>query len=258
MSVLNSRSAVEKQYTSSDNLQTRISIHDKYSTNKQGFGRWIAEHYRFPERASVLELGCGTGSMWLGQEALAASCSRLLLSDLSEGMLQTARETLRGYDAIEYRVIDIQDIPFPDRSFDAVIANMMLYHVPDLHRGLSEVRRVLKPGGTFYCATYGEHGIMEYICGLFGMNGAGQANRLFTLQNGAAQLREHFSDVRRDDYPDSLAVTDVRDLVDYICSLTGMAALRDIPREEMAAVLTANMKDGVLSIPKEYGMFTAR
>ncbi len=258
MSALNSRSAVEKQYASSAKLQTRISIHEKYSTNKQGFGRWIAAHYRFPERASVLELGCGTGSMWLGQEALADSCSRLILSDYSEGMIQTARETLRGYKGIEYQVIDIQDIPFPDRSFDAVIANMMLYHVPDLHRGLSEVRRVLKPGGTFYCATYGEHGIMEYICGLFGVNGAGQANHLFTLQNGAGQLREHFSDVLRDDYPDSLAVTDVCDLADYIRSLTGMTALRDIPREEMAAVLTANMKDGVLSIPKEYGMFTAR
>ena len=55
-----------------------------------------------------------------------------------------------------------------------------------------------------------------------------------------------------------LAVTDVRDLADYIGSLSGMVALREIPREEMTAVLTAHMKDGVLSIPKEYGMFTAR
>ena len=115
MSALNSRSAVEKQYASSAKLQTRISIHEKYSTNKQGFGRWISAHYRFPERASVLELGCGTGSMWLGQEALADSCSRLILSDYSEGMIQTARETLRGYKGIEYQVIDIQDIPFPAR-----------------------------------------------------------------------------------------------------------------------------------------------
>ncbi len=258
MAEVNSRIAVEKQYASSGSLQTRISIHDKYSTNRQGFGPWITEHYRFPEHAAVLELGCGTGSMWLGRDGLIAACSRLILSDFSEGMLQTARETLRRYDTIGYRVIDIQDIPFPDQSFDAVIANMMLYHVPDLRRGLAEVRRVLKPGGTFYCATYGEHGIMEYISSLFGMDPSGQANHLFTLQNGAAQLREYFSDVQRDDYRDSLAVTDVRDLADYIGSLSGMVALREIPREEMTAVLTAHMKDGVLSIPKEYGMFTAR
>ena len=258
MSDLNSRSAVEKQYATSGRLETRISIHDKYSTNKQGFGNWITEHYAFPENASVLELGCGTGSMWQGRDALIRACSALVLSDLSEGMLQTARENLRPYDSIEYRVIDIQEIPFPDHSFDAVIANMMLYHVPDLRRGLEEVRRVLKPGGTFCCATYGEHGIAEYLCGLFGLDGAAQANHSFTLQNGAAKLREVFADVRRDDYPDSLAVTDVRDLAAYVRSLTGMSALRSVPEGELVSVLAANMEGGVLRVPKEYGMFISR
>ena len=70
-------------------------------------------------------------------------------------MLHNAKETLQGQTGIEYRVIDIQDIPFADHEFDAVIANMMLYHVPDLQKGLREVKRVLKPDGTFYCATYG-------------------------------------------------------------------------------------------------------
>ena len=81
MAEVNSRIAVEKQYASSGSLQTRISIHDKYSTNRQGFGPWITEHYRFPEHAAVLELGCGTGSMWLGRDGLIAACSRLILSD---------------------------------------------------------------------------------------------------------------------------------------------------------------------------------
>ena len=136
---------------------------------------------------------------------------------------------------------------------------MMLYHVPDLHRGLAEVRRVLKPGGTFYCATYGENGIMEYLCGLFGKAElAGRANHSFTLQNGAGLLRTHFAEVQRCDYADSLAVTDPGDLADYVCSLTGMADLRNIPREEMISVFRAHMTDGVLSVPKEYGMFICR
>ncbi len=68
-------------------------------------------------------------------------CSRFVLSDFSAGMLQTAREALKDIEDIEYQVIDIQNIPFPDDSFDIVIANMMLYHVPDLKQGLRKVRR---------------------------------------------------------------------------------------------------------------------
>jgi ubiquinone/menaquinone biosynthesis C-methylase UbiE len=44
---------------------------------------------------------------------------------------------------------DAQALPFRDASFDAVIANHMLYHVPDISRSLGEVRRVLKPSGGF-------------------------------------------------------------------------------------------------------------
>ncbi len=256
---LNTRTAVEKQYSTPGNLNTRISIHSKYSTNKQGFGNWIASHYRILEGMSVLELGCGTGSMWAGKQDIIRRCSRFVLSDLSEGMLEQAKETLSGLGNIEYRVVDIQDIPFADHQFDVVIANMMLYHVPDLSRGLLEVRRVLKSGGAFYCATYGEHGIMEYICGLFGMDRIpDRVNHSFTLQNGGQILESVFSEVRRLLYEDALEVTDAEDMADYIFSLTGVSALKDLPRQEVCSVLEKNMRGGVLHVPKEYGMFIAR
>ena len=258
MNSLSDQNVVAGQYGTSENLNTRISIHEKYSTNKQGFGNWITDHYRFPEGASVLELGCGTGSMWKGKNALIRRCSRLILSDFSEGMLEKAKETLSGENGIEYRRIDIQDIPFPDHAFDAVIANMMLYHVPDLPKGLGEVRRVLKKGGTFYCATYGENGMMQYIGSLFAGYGAEvSVNTGFTLQNGKQALEPFFTDVKRELYIDSLAVTEIGDLVDYIFSLSGMTELRKLPRETVHAVLAGHRKDGVLSVPKEYGMFIA-
>ena len=206
-----------EQYRTSANLGTRISIHDKYSTNKQGFGNWITAQYTFPEGASVLELGCGTGSMWQGKEDLIRRCGRLILTDFSAGMLDKARENLCEYSGIEFQCVDIQHIPFQDHSFDAVMAHMMLYHVPDLEQGLREVRRVLKEGGTFYCATYGENGIMGWICETFGDYGVtDQTNHRFTLQNGEAQLRPFFGDVKRELYEDSLAVTNVEDMADYI------------------------------------------
>ena len=108
---INDTASVKKQYRNSDNLNTRISIHDKYSVNKQGFGNWISDHYEIKEGMTVLELGCGTGSMWAGKDELIRKCGRLILSDFSEGMLTKTRATLRDYEGITFQTIDIQDIP---------------------------------------------------------------------------------------------------------------------------------------------------
>lgn len=98
--------------------------------------------------------------IWAKHPDAIRLCSALVLTDLSEGMLEAARDCVGEYDNVSYEQADTQSIPFEQDSFDAVIANMMLYHVPDLRRALLEVRRVLKPGGSFYCATFGEHGIL--------------------------------------------------------------------------------------------------
>ena len=136
---------------------------------------------------------------------------------------------------------------------------MMLYHVPDLTKGLREVSRVLKDDGTFYCATYGENGMMAYINSLFrDYQVKNQVNKNFTLQNGKEKLSPFFSDIHRDLYKDALEVTDVEDMVDYIFSLKGMTDLRKIPRDEVRRVLENNMRNGILYVPKEYGVFIAK
>ena len=258
-SVINKADIVKNQYSSSSNLNTRISIHDKYSTNKMGFSNWIYSNYEIPEGSRILELGCGTGSMWIGKDEEVKKCGKLILSDSSEGMIETAKEKLSSYDKIEYQVIDIQDIPYEDDSFDIVIANMMLYHVPDLKKGLSEVRRVLKEGGAFYCATFGEHGIMEYLSGILSEYGVeDNTNKNFTLQNGDQYLKSAFGKVERFDYKDSLAVTNIEDIIDYIYSLSSMTSLSSMNREKIRDVLTEKMTDGVLNVPKDYGMFICR
>ena len=58
-------------------------------------------------------------------------------------------------------------------------------------------------------------------------------------------------------YEDSLAVTHMEDMVDYIFSLTGMTDLQKLSRDKVRTVLEKNMQDGVLHVPKEYGMFIA-
>lgn len=251
------RSVVKEQYKTASNLNTRMSIHGKCSVNKQGFGNWLVSNYKIKSGAKILEIGCGTGAMWTKQKNLLDIISAIVLTDFSEGMLQSAKELLGNHPHISYEVVDIQNIPFNDNSFDIVIANMMLYHVPDIHRGLSEVKRVLKPDGIFYCATYGEYGITEYLARMLKNYGVDdKLNKRFTLQNGERILREHFADVYRLDYEDALEVTDVNDMLEYISSLTSMSNINTIPREELKQILESNMTGGILRIPKEYGMFT--
>ena len=190
--------------------------------------------------------------------AIIGSCSQLVLSDFSEGMVAETGKRLGQYGNIAYKVVDIQEIPFADDHFDAVIANMMLYHIPDIKKGLSEVRRVLKSDGKFYCVTYGEHGITEYLFKLLSVYGVeDHIKKNFTLQNGETFLKEAFTSVEKKIYQDALQVTNADDMVDYIYSLTNMSALSDVPRAVVKALLVQNMTDGVLNIPKEYGMFIA-
>ena len=256
MDAINDKDIVQNQYKSATNLNTRISIHDKYSVNKQGFGNWIVSNYQITNGMRVLELGCGTGDMWTRKSNLITKCAELVLTDFSEGMIQTARSNIGDFPNVTYRVVDIQEIPFEMNSFDIVIANMMLYHVPDLGMGLSEVKRVLKESGRFYCATYGEHGIIQFITDLLKPYGVeDRVNKNFTLQNGKQILAQYFSSVEMMEYIDSLEVTNIDDMLDYIYSLAGMTEVSNIKRDVIKKVLEQNMADGILKVPKEYGMF---
>lgn len=247
---------IEKQYKTSQRLDIRIAIHKKYSTNQQPFGEWIHEKYEISPGFHILELGCGTGDMWKGNLNTLPDNTQLILSDFSEGMLDAAKKNLANHPTVRYQKMDIQSIPYADASFDMVIANMMLYHVLDLHRGLSEVRRVLKPGGKFYCATYGEHGIMEFVNdALFDLNVSGSIGKQFTLQNGEEILSNHFSNIRKLTRDDGLCITSVDDFIEYVLSLNSLTGLESVTASMLKTVFSAKMKNGILYVPKEYGMF---
>jgi len=250
---LTDKNAMTGQYATAERLNTRISIHEKYSRNKQPFGEWIVSHYGLQPGEQVLELGCGTGSMW--QSVTLPEGAHVTLTDLSAGMLDAAKANT-AHLAADYAIVDAQDIPYPDGDFDVVIANMMLYHVPDIAKALSEIRRVLKPGGRFFAATTGENGAVEAVADM--LQTRFDTNRRFTLQNGTAQLQAYFAEVacaRRDD---ALDVTDLADLVAYLRSMQQLTALAEVPDETLLAAFAPNVRDGVLSLPKDYGLFLCR
>ena len=116
MAQLTDTKTLNSQYGTADKLNTRISIHAKYSVNKQGFGNWIFSNYRFAPGMRVLEAGCGTGSMWRGKEEYIRLCGEIVLSDLSEGMLEAARQNVGAHENVSFAAVDVQAIPYPSSS----------------------------------------------------------------------------------------------------------------------------------------------
>ncbi len=255
----NDPEAVKAQYAASEGLDIRRTFHDRYSTNKTGYVNWIVSNYDIREGMKVLEIGCGTGSIWTGLDGSLSKCGKLVMTDLSEGMLDAARRNLGERENVEFMTADIQDLPFEDGSFDMVIANSMLYHVPDITKGIREVRRVLKKDGVFYTATLGENNFTDCLAEWFELGGESfKPNHNFTMQNGADMLRKEFAFVTPLFYEDSLHITDIEDLVLYLRSLAPFKAVLDIPGQKIRDILEEHAVCGVIDLPKEYGMFICR
>jgi len=99
----------------------------------------------------VLECACGTG---LITAAVAGKCSKLVATDCSEGMLKQTRKKCGSYSNVEIRTADILNLPFPDESFDAVIAANVIHLLDDPYKALSELDRICRPGGKLIIPTY--------------------------------------------------------------------------------------------------------
>lgn len=253
MAELSHKEYVEKQYQKSDNLSTRISIHDKYSVNKLGLNNWYFTFYEIKEGMKILELGCGTGTLWMDHKEELARCEQVVLSDFSEGMIETAKKNLGEPANVKFQTIDIQDIPFADDTFDIVIANYMLYHVPDIKKGLSEVKRVLKKDGFFYAGTTSEVSIMDHVAKYLEMDL--HYDVAFSLENGGKQLEPFFTTVEKKIYEDALEVTNLDDLVDYMFTGDIFKSACPFTKEEVKEKLTKYMVNGCLRIPKQPGAF---
>ena len=180
-------------------------------------------------------------------------------------MVQAARRNLQtSRRHFEYAVVDAQSLPFGDAGHDAVIANHMLYHVPERSRVLAEIRRILKPGGRFYASTIGKTHMQELndlVCRFAGHSDSVSKNlyEAFDLENGLDQIAEWFSEVTLRRYEDRLVITEAAPLVAYIQSsntwwsapIHGKTAeLTGFVEQELAA-------HGAIRVTKDSGLFTA-
>jgi ubiquinone/menaquinone biosynthesis C-methylase UbiE len=98
----------------------------------------------------VLDVGCGSGAVTRTLAQRVAPGGSAVGVDTSAALLKVARELAdeAGFgDTIEFKQGDCRALPFPDASFDAVVAATTLSHVPDAGRALTEMVRVTRPGG---------------------------------------------------------------------------------------------------------------
>lgn len=123
--------------------------HDMLDDLEMGFLR------PFAEGREVLEVGCGTGLLL---ERIAGFSSRAVGIDLSPGMLDHARK--RGLDVAEGSATDL---PFEDASFDVACSFKVLAHVEDLDRALSEMLRVVRPGGVIVAELYNRRSLRALV-----------------------------------------------------------------------------------------------
>jgi ubiquinone/menaquinone biosynthesis C-methylase UbiE len=105
---------------------------------------------------SVLDVGCGTGEVTLLAKTRAKDGKVYGIDPAPEMVTVARKKAARKSLDIDFRVAVIEDLPFPDSSMDVVTSSLMMHHLPDdlKVRGLSEVYRVLKPGGRLLIADF--------------------------------------------------------------------------------------------------------
>lgn len=261
---INDPQYVQTQYQHTGNLSARIRLHQLFSTNPYGWQRWLFDQLDFTGAARLLELGCGTGGLWLENLDRLPDGLEMTLTDQSGEMVAQTRQQLPPHShRFKFETIDAQSIPYEDHTFDIVVANHMLYHVPDRNKALAEISRVLRPGGVFMASTIGERHLQEISLLVSRFDAQLQAwgslaADSFTLENGAAQLKSFVTHVTLRRYADSLLVTDADLLAEYILSgrLEVSPELRTQFIEFVRHELAANQ--GTMLITKDSGVFTTR
>ncbi|WP_127503517.1 class I SAM-dependent methyltransferase [Actinoplanes solisilvae] len=197
------------QYASTaGNLSAGIAIYE-HGTNPQDWYSWVGE--RLPLDGDVIEVGAGTGALWSRVDHRARGV-RLTLADFSPAMC----ERLSSVPGATVVRAGATELPFPDGSFDGLIANHMLYHLDDPAAGLREFARVLRPGGRLAVSANGRDHLAELM-------ELGARTRTTVLNDFTAETAEEFvggsfRDVVVRRYPSDLAIPGPEPVLRYLAS----------------------------------------
>jgi SAM-dependent methyltransferase len=251
-------------YAGGERLERRIRTHRLHARPPGEFADWVLERVPWSGGERVLDVGCGSA---LYAEPVRRRGGRWVGCDLSEGML---RSVSGAVDAC--LVGDAQALGLRSGCADVILANHVLYHVPDRDAALRELGRVLAPGGLLLAGTNGSASLQEVrnlpVRALERLGHARVPFRLdtverFSLENGRAQVARRFEEVDLHEQESALVFREPEPLVAYLDSMSdwyepqlpaGVAwpevreALRDLIAERIA-------QEGAFRSPKRAGVF---
>jgi ubiquinone/menaquinone biosynthesis C-methylase UbiE len=118
------------------------------------YGKEMASRVPLKGTTSVLEIASGTGRVTKHLRKHLPASVKLTATDLSPDMLDVAKSKFSTTDAVEFKIADMQALPFPDNSFDVAVCQYGVMFPPDKQKAFNEAYRVLKPGGTFLFSTW--------------------------------------------------------------------------------------------------------
>jgi SAM-dependent methyltransferase len=178
---LSDRDVVAREYATIDRLAMRRLDRTAWLAGDEP---WLLALAAIAEvrPARVLDAGCGSGDF-----AALLTAPDVRCVDLSQAAVEAARAKRLRAD-----VADIQNLPFPDGSFDVAVANWVLYHVQDRARAIAELARVLTPAGRFV-GCYNAPGHLQELWSSVGV--AVDADD-FNADNGAGELQQSFRQVQ--------------------------------------------------------------
>ena len=120
-------------------------------------GTRTVERLALPTGATVLDVGCGTGASAIPAAVAVGPTGRVVGIDLADRLLDRAREKAlqQGLSNLEFQQADMENLGYPDGSFDAVVSVFSVFFVPDMTKQVAELWRMVRPGGQLAITTWG-------------------------------------------------------------------------------------------------------
>ncbi len=223
----NQEHLTSQAYATEDHLTIRIKTHELFSQPKQDFTAWILDLIPWAGNETVLDVGCGAGLYISPIRERLTSGGSLISADLSFGMLSDVAQKDFAFDT-NLLNSNILRLPFPDDSCDVILANHMLYHVPDIPAAMTEIKRVLRPGGYLIAATNAKDSMMQLVDEIeTAYKSLGEPIQIpptppranFSLENGGAFIEPEFPEVQVQRFESFLVFPDAAPVVAYINSM---------------------------------------
>ncbi|MBS4218087.1 class I SAM-dependent methyltransferase [Bacillus sp. FJAT-49711] len=198
------KKSIRSIYRTGENLEAKYDVMKQYAIYKQPFEEWVVEKLNLRGNEKVLDVGAGNGRFSIPIATKLKNKSGFVIAgDLSTGVLETSYE-MASKEALPmiHLKLDAEELPFLSHEFDVVMANHMLYHVGNMSRGLSEMRRIMKREGIFLATTNSDKGMPEFFSlhlktmRELGIGFDHSKNHLtFSMENGEDILRRFFDQV---------------------------------------------------------------